>query len=69
MQTSRPPKVLYEIRLRRAEIVRGCESDRPVEDELWRPCTPEGLRRLQNAAEIGSQLFGPQSHWVERRQA
>jgi hypothetical protein len=69
MKTSRSPKVLFEIRLRRADSVSAIGNNQPMQDELWRPCTPESSRELDHAAEIGSHLFGPRTHWVEKRQA
>jgi hypothetical protein len=61
-------KVLVEIRLRRSKDV--IEPDAvAVVHELWRPETPHNEEKLAFVVQQGNRLFGPDTHWIEKRQA
>jgi hypothetical protein len=59
---------LMEIRLRRSEDVMERNAV-VVVDELWRPETPHNEEKLAFMAQQGNRLFGPDTHWIEKRQA
>jgi len=56
--------------------IRLCRSEGLVErdtvaalHELWRPETPYNEESLAFIALQGNRLFGPDTHWIEKRQA
>lgn len=61
-------RVLMELRLRWTDEV--IEEDKTVIPlGLWHPDTPRNRDRLAFAAYMGNRLFGPDTHWIEERQA
>ena len=64
---TKPLRVLVEIRLRRSERI-----EEPTTDErlaLWMRDTPFNRQKLVHAAHLANQLYGPETHWIEERQA
>ena len=61
-------RVLFEIRLRWSDKVRQ-EGPTRVDGGLWVPDTPSAREKLEQAAALGNRLYGPETHWIERRQA
>lgn len=61
-------RVLFEIRLRWTDKVRQ-EGLTQVDGGLWIPDTPRTREKLTQQAALGNRLYGPETHWIERRQA
>ena len=59
---------MKEIRLCWAEHVVHHE-DRVKDGGLWNPATEEARRDLQIVAEVGNEIYGAGSHWVDEREA
>jgi hypothetical protein len=60
-------RVLLEIRLRWSDKVRPEEPGGV--GGLWLPDTPFNRDKLKHAVEVGSRLYGHETHWIEERQA
>jgi hypothetical protein len=60
-------RVMVEIRLRRSEIVHDSTTDDRL--SLWIPDLPRNREKLAQAAEFANRLHGPDTHWIEERQA
>lgn len=44
-------------------------ADEPIQGGLWHPDTPENRETLAIVTESGNESYGPDSHWIEERQA
>jgi len=63
-------RALTEIRLRHSEYALPPGSQLDVGcDHLWIPDNPATRERLNRKVELGNRLYGPGTHWIERRQA
>ena len=55
--------------------IRGCCDRHVPTDErrpshgLWFPDTPPNRDKLLHAIEMGNKLYGPETYWIEERQA
>ncbi len=36
---------------------------------LWTPATPEFRRDMETIVEVGNEVYGAGTHWIEERQA
>ncbi len=46
-----------------------CIANEPIQGGLWHPDTPENRETLIIVMESGNESYGPESHWIEERQA
>ncbi|MGJ7506295.1 hypothetical protein [Variovorax sp. GT1P44] len=60
-------RILVEIRLGRSDIVHDATTDERL--SLWIPDNAHNRARLNQAAEFANKLHGPNTHWIEERQA
>jgi hypothetical protein len=61
-------RVMLEIKLCCDRHVRVGERHQ-VEHGLWFPDTPLNRDKLMHAVEAGNKLYGPETYWIEERQA
>lgn len=60
---------MNEIRVAWNVVGRRSIADEPIQGGLWHPDTPENREMLIIVMESGNESYGPDSHWIEERQA
>jgi hypothetical protein len=60
---------MNEIRVAWNVIGRRSIADEPIQGGLWHPDTLENRETLAIVMESGNESYGPDSHWIEERQA
>lgn len=60
---------MKEIRLAWSIVGRENLIDEPIQDGLWCPDIPQNRLDLTIIMESGNEAYGPDTHWLEEREA
>jgi hypothetical protein len=60
---------MNEIRLAWNIVGRENLVNEPIQAGLWSPDTPRNREELTIIMELGNEAYGPNTHWIDQREA
>ena len=60
---------MTEIRVRWNIVGRVNQVGEEIFGGVWTPDSPEARRDYETIVEVGNEVYGPGSHWLEEREA